>query len=59
MGATETILLEYRPYEMTFRIYKQKRNVCGSKDQEIGGLRKGTGTQSTFIAEPIKGIDGI
>ena len=59
MGATETILLESRPYAMKFRNYKQKRSVCGRKDKEIGGLSKETGTQNTFIAEPIKGISGI
>ena len=59
MEATETILPRFKVYEMTFRNYKLKRSVCGSKDPKTDGLRKGTGTQKIFTVELTKGISGI
>ena len=39
---------------MRFRSYKPRKSVCGNKDPETDGLKKGTGTQVTSIVELIK-----
>ena len=44
---------------MRFRSYKPRKSVCGSKDPETDGLKKGTGTQVTSIVGLIKEIGEI
>ena len=44
---------------MRFRSYRPRKNVCGNKDPETEGLKKGTRTQATSIVELIKEIGEI